>query len=59
MASDAKGDKPPGEVKGGDTHLKWTLLDEEAVKSGLIVRNPAPDAAGPMVVSYRVITSQK
>jgi hypothetical protein len=59
MANDAKGDKGPPEVKKIDTPVKWTLLDEEAVKSGLLVRNPAPNAAGPMVVSYRVIKTQK
>jgi hypothetical protein len=37
----------------------WTFLEDEAEKSGLIMRNPAPNTAAPIVTSYTVIKVRK
>jgi len=56
-------DERPGEEKRErerpiPEHLRWTFLEEEAEKAGLIIRNPAAAAAAPFAPPHRV-TNQK
>jgi hypothetical protein len=59
MTGERGGDRMSARKQGPTpAYSQWTFLEDEAEKAGMIVRNPAPGAAAPLVAPY-IVPKQK